>query len=67
MLACPACRGADNSALKGAGSAWALAGCTMTLAPTTDGVSAGGGKEGFSKGNEEAGPAAWGPLGTQGM
>ena len=31
MLACPACRGADNSALKGAGSAWALAGCTMTL------------------------------------
>lgn len=41
MLACPACRGADNSVLKGAGSAWALAGCTMTLAPTTDGVSAG--------------------------
>ena len=61
------CRGADNSALKGAGSARALAGGTVTLAPTTDGVSVGGGKEGFSKGNEEARPAAWDPLGIQGM
>lgn len=50
----------------GAGSTWALAGGTMPLAPTTDGISLRAEKRG-SKGNEEARAAAQDPLGIQGM